>query len=101
MRVLFTSLPAVGHFNSIMPLARATADAGHDVAICCARAFADEVTRTGLQYLRGGAESPDALSAGAPPMGSPERPPAGAAADRARAVELLEQLSRDRGPILR
>lgn len=73
MRVLFTSLPATGHFNSIMPTARAVAAAGHDVAVCCANAFADEVTVTGLQHLPGGAETIESLEYGGPPMGDPGR----------------------------
>jgi UDP:flavonoid glycosyltransferase YjiC (YdhE family) len=74
MRVLFTSLPAVGHFNSIMPMARATAAAGHDVAVCCANAFGDEVRGSGLEHLSGGAESIESLESGAPPLGDPRRP---------------------------
>ncbi|MBA3688762.1 MAG: hypothetical protein H0W81_08045 [Chloroflexi bacterium] len=46
MRALFTSIPATGHFNSIIPnsiipMALATAAAGHRVAVCCADAYAD------------------------------------------------------------
>jgi UDP:flavonoid glycosyltransferase YjiC (YdhE family) len=74
MRVLFTSLPATGHFNSIMPLAHATAAAGHDVAVCCAGAYADEIAAAGLQHLPGGADSLESLADGAPPLGDPERP---------------------------
>ncbi len=33
MRVLFTSRPALGHVNPMLPLARAAEDAGHDVVI--------------------------------------------------------------------
>jgi len=73
MRVLFTSLPAIGHFNSIMPLARAVAAAGHDVAVCCTGAFADEVARAGLKHLPGGADSFAALTIDAPPLGDPRR----------------------------
>lgn len=74
MRVLFTSLPSTGHFNSIMPLARAAAAAGHDVAVCCADSYADEVQAVGLQHLPGGADSLESLADGAPPMGDPGRP---------------------------
>jgi glycosyltransferase, MGT family len=75
MRVLFSSLPAVGHFNSMMPMARAVAAAGHDVAVCCAPTFADDVERSGLVHLPGGAESLASLSLGAPPLGDPARDP--------------------------
>ncbi|MEO8639611.1 MAG: glycosyltransferase [Chloroflexota bacterium] len=73
MRVLISSIPATGHFNSIIPMALATAAAGHEVAICCADAFADEVRRCGLEHLPGGAESLAELSDGAPPLGDPSR----------------------------
>jgi UDP:flavonoid glycosyltransferase YjiC (YdhE family) len=73
MRVLFTSIPATGHFNSIIPMALATAAAGHDVAICCADAYAEEVRHYGLQHLRGGAETFEELTDGAPPLGDPTR----------------------------
>lgn len=74
MRVLFTSLPATGHFNSIMPTARALAAAGHAVAICCSDAFADEVRRNGLEHLPGGAGTLEELTYGGPPLGDPARP---------------------------
>jgi UDP:flavonoid glycosyltransferase YjiC (YdhE family) len=75
MRVIFTSLPATGHFNSIMPTAIATAAAGHEVAVCTTSGFADEVTRAGLRHFPGGAESIRALAPDAPPIGDPTRPP--------------------------
>ena len=74
MRALFTSLPATGHFNSMVPTALATARAGHHVAIVCAPAFADEVARIGLEFLPGGAGSIRELADGAPPLGDPDRP---------------------------
>jgi N-glycosyltransferase len=73
MRALFTSIPATGHVNSIMPMALATAAAGHEVAICCADAYADEVKRYGLEHLRGGADTFEELTDGAPPLGDPTR----------------------------
>lgn len=73
MRALFTSIPATGHFNSIIPMALATAAAGHEVAICCADAYADEVKRYGLEHLPGGADTFEELTDGAPPLGHPSR----------------------------
>lgn len=73
MRALFSTIPATGHFNSIIPMALATAEAGHEVAICCADTYADEVGRFGLQHLRGGAETLEELTDGAPPLGDPSR----------------------------
>ncbi len=59
MRVLFTSLPATGHFNSIMPLALAMRDAGHEVAVCCAPHFAERLAAVGLRHFSGGGRSLD------------------------------------------
>lgn len=73
MRVLITSIPATGHFNSIIPMALAMAAAGNEVAICCADAFADEVKRYRLEHLRAGAETFEDLTDGAPPLGDPSR----------------------------
>jgi UDP:flavonoid glycosyltransferase YjiC (YdhE family) len=73
MRVLFTSLPATGHFNSVLPLAEATADAGHEVAICCANPFAEATTRAGFEHLPGGADVFSSFFADAPPPTDPDR----------------------------
>ena len=75
MRALFTSLPATGHFNSIMPTAIATAAAGHEVGVCTTSGFADQVRRAGLRHFAGGADTIRALAPDAPPMGDPTRPP--------------------------
>ena len=75
MRALFTSLPLVGHFNSMLPLARATAAAGHEVAICCPSLFANQVARAGLKHLPGGADDWALWTADAPPLGDPARNP--------------------------
>ena len=39
MRVLFTTQPIPSHLHPLVPLARALADAGHDVAFATARSF--------------------------------------------------------------
>ena len=65
----------------------ATAAAGHEVAICCSAPFADEVGRNGLEFLEGGADSLEALAAGAPPLGDPTRP-----------VFMQQQVFAGRGP---
>ena len=57
MRVLFTSLPAMGHLNSILPVALAVHRAGHAVAICTSPAFGDEIRGRGFEHLPGGAEA--------------------------------------------
>jgi UDP:flavonoid glycosyltransferase YjiC (YdhE family) len=66
MRVMFTSLPAIGHFNSLLPLAEAVIAAGHEAAICTSRSFSDEAAAIGLQLLPGGAATFEALLDGAP-----------------------------------
>jgi UDP:flavonoid glycosyltransferase YjiC (YdhE family) len=73
MRALFSSLPATGHFNSIMPMALAVAAAGHEVAICCSPMFAAELGRNGLAHLPAGAEDLESISGGGPPLGDPRR----------------------------
>ena len=73
MRVLFTSLPATGHVNSLIPLALAVRAAGHEVAVCTASSFAERLEALGLTHLPGGAERFDELFAGAPPLSDPAR----------------------------
>ena len=73
MRVLFSTLPATGHFNSLLPLAEAVADAGHDVAVCCTPAFAEQVAAAGFEHLPGGAETFAELFVDAPPRSDPGR----------------------------
>ena len=73
MRVLLTSLPATGHWHSLLPLAEALADAGHDVAVACTPAFAARVTDAGFEHLAGGAETFGELFVDAPPRTDPNR----------------------------
>jgi UDP:flavonoid glycosyltransferase YjiC (YdhE family) len=56
MRVLFTSQPLPGHFQPLVPLARAAADAGHEVAFACARSFVPSVERAGFTAFAAGFE---------------------------------------------
>lgn len=42
-----------------MPLAVAARNAGHDVAVCCSPAFAEQITELGLHHLPGGAPALD------------------------------------------
>ena len=69
MRVLFTSLPATGHFNSTLPLALAVKGAGHDVAFCCAPALRDDTIALGFEHRPGGAATFAELFVGGPPIG--------------------------------
>ncbi len=73
MRVLFTSLPATGHVNSLIPLALAVRAAGHEVAVCTSSSFAERLEALGLTHLAGGVERFEELFAGAPPFSDPAR----------------------------
>ncbi len=73
MRVVFSSLPATGHFNSIVPLAQAVAAAGHEIAICSSPAFAAEVAALGARHFPGGARSLAEISGDAPARSDPGR----------------------------
>jgi UDP:flavonoid glycosyltransferase YjiC (YdhE family) len=54
VRVLFTTLPATGHFHPLVPLARATAAAGHDVAFASAASFCPVVRSAGFPCFPAG-----------------------------------------------
>jgi UDP:flavonoid glycosyltransferase YjiC (YdhE family) len=54
MRVLFTCVAATGHFHPLVPIARALADAGHEVAFATHVSFATLVERSGYQHLPSG-----------------------------------------------
>jgi len=47
-RVLFTANPMRGHVNTLLPLALAAADAGHEVAVATGADLAPVVERHGL-----------------------------------------------------
>lgn len=73
MRVLFTTLPGYGHFQPIVPLARALQRAGHVVAVATAPAFAEAVGRAGLSFI-----------------------PAGLDWDESRLIETLPEIAREK-----
>jgi UDP:flavonoid glycosyltransferase YjiC (YdhE family) len=54
VRVLFTTLPATGHFHPLVPLARATAAAGHDVAFASAASFCPTIVSVGFPCFPAG-----------------------------------------------
>lgn len=54
MRFLFTCIPGLGHFNPLLPLARALKDAGHSVAFATAAGFADAVSHAGMDAIPAG-----------------------------------------------
>ena len=56
MRVLFTCHPAFGHFLPLTPIARATAEAGHEVAFAAPHFLRSTVEAAGFRWLRAGVE---------------------------------------------
>jgi UDP:flavonoid glycosyltransferase YjiC (YdhE family) len=76
MRALFTFQPGMGMFRPLVPLARALADAGHEVAFASAESFRPQVEACGFEMLPAGIDWSGNALAGtfpdAPPPG-PER----------------------------
>src|SRR5215472_15648257 len=56
MRVLFTTQPARGHFNSLAPYARALAARGHEVAFATGRTFSPVIEAEGLRCWPAGVD---------------------------------------------
>ncbi|MGH8901005.1 MAG: glycosyltransferase [Egibacteraceae bacterium] len=54
MRVLFTTLPAVSHLRSLVPVAQAARHLGHVVAVAAPPAFHPAIQRYGLETLAAG-----------------------------------------------
>lgn len=54
MRVLFTTLPATGHFHPLAPLASAAAAAGHEIAFATAASFCPTVEAAGFRCCPAG-----------------------------------------------
>jgi UDP:flavonoid glycosyltransferase YjiC (YdhE family) len=48
MRFLFTTIPGSGHFNALVPTARALQDRGHDVAFAASPRFASAIEAAGF-----------------------------------------------------
>ena len=51
MRILFTFIGGLGHFHPLVPVARAAADAGHEVAVACSGGLVGRVEAVGFQGL--------------------------------------------------
>jgi len=54
MRVLMTTVPALGHFHPMVPLGRALAEKGHDVAFVSSPSFCETIRAEGFEALPGG-----------------------------------------------
>jgi UDP:flavonoid glycosyltransferase YjiC (YdhE family) len=62
MRFLFTCLPGYGHFLPMVPLARAVAGAGHDLAFATAADFCPKVEAAGFTAFPAGMSLSEQLS---------------------------------------
>ena len=65
MRVLCTCLPGYGHFLPMLPLSRAIAAAGHDVAFASAADFCPQIEKEGFATFAAGISLADQLAGGA------------------------------------
>lgn len=54
MRILFTTISGSGHFHPLVPIARAAAAAGHEVAVACAASFVPTAERAGFRAFPAG-----------------------------------------------
>jgi UDP:flavonoid glycosyltransferase YjiC (YdhE family) len=51
VRVLFSTTAGAGHFGPMIPIARACAVAGHDVAVAAPKSFANHLHKAGFPHL--------------------------------------------------
>ena len=63
VRVLFSTTAGEGHFGPMVPVARACAAAGHEVAVAAPGSFAANVGRVGLRHLPVPDPDPDQVRA--------------------------------------
>ena len=61
MRVLCTCLPGLGHYLPMLPLARALADAGHEVAFATAGEFLPQIEKHGFAVFAAGVTLPEQM----------------------------------------
>ena len=54
MRILFTCRPVVGHFYPLVPVARALAGAGHDVAFATHPSLQPAIASAGFRHVAAG-----------------------------------------------
>ena len=92
MRVLFSSLGSYGHTLPLVPLARATADAGHDVVFATTTAMEPTLSAAGLTAVAAGIPIRDAFAR----QGLADVAPA----DRARIPGIQDTIQRAFGEIL-
>ncbi|MGH9125107.1 MAG: glycosyltransferase, partial [Acidimicrobiales bacterium] len=75
MRVLCTCLPGSGHFLPMLPLARALAAAGHEVAFATAAEFCPSVVKRGFVVFPAGISLPQQLEEAAARYREGDQPP--------------------------
>ncbi len=71
MRVLVATTANTGHFEPLVPFARACAEAGHEVRVAAAASFAGQVEQAGFAHLPfadAPADESGAVFAGLPPL---------------------------------
>ena len=61
MRALFTTTAGSGHFHPLVPLARALAEAGHEVAFAAPRSFGPTVEASGFRAFPAGRDDADGM----------------------------------------
>ncbi len=91
MRILFTFIGGLGHFHPLVPVARAAAAAGHEVAVACSGGLVPQVEAAGFRAL---ATSPPRQVPREPPPR--ERTPLAPTDARAAEVEFAENFA-DKG----
>ncbi len=74
MRALFTTQPGIGGFRPLVPLARALANAGHDVAFAGAESFRPHVESCGFEMFPSGIDRAGNDLSGAFPDAPPPGP---------------------------
>ncbi|KRB44283.1 glycosyltransferase [Terrabacter sp. Root181] len=74
MRMLFATTAGTGHFGPMTSVARACAEAGHEVRVAAPESFASHVTRAGLEHVPFDDVPPEVMGAvfGRLPSMSPE-----------------------------
>ena len=75
MRILFTTTPYPTHFQPLIPIARAAADAGHDVAVAAPPCLCAVVAAAGFRAIPAGYDDPDTGGADPPNSDLREAPP--------------------------
>jgi UDP:flavonoid glycosyltransferase YjiC (YdhE family) len=74
VRVLFSTLPGLGHFHPMVPLAQAIAEGGHEVAFATSASFCPTVASSGFRSFPAGTNWNESEAATTLPAFLSERP---------------------------